>query len=449
MQKTEHVCGHIKNYTKSTGITEEDTVLQLASYCFDAAVMDIYGALLNGACLFIYDMKKEGLSSLYSELDKGTISIYHSTPTVYRRVFGNISDKCNTEKIRVFVLGGEEVKKSDYELFEKISTGGARLINGLGPTECTLAFQKQMIKNEEIMYSTIPVGYPVEGITVTLLDEDGNPGVLCGQMKLTGRNIAIGYLNCDEKNEVFSCQENGDICYKTGDYARILPNGEYIYIGRKDFQVKIRGIRIELSEIENTLKKHRAIREAKVVRKGEEYLGAYIICEKSEIVPETEIKSFLMKTLPKYMIPDYIEVLDEFPLTPSGKIDIQSLIRKEHKNAEIDILIAETEVEKNLEQIWKTLLHIDKVGVNQNFFDIGGNSLLTLVMQNEIVEKLSINVPVIELYQCSTIREIASYIEKNNARIDDFSESNEEIERKEIERRNQMKNLSRGRRRMK
>ena len=241
MQNHHNVLLHIRNYTNNLRINSSDRLTLLSSYSFDAAVMAIYGALLNGAALFPYDVNASGLSQIRAWMLQENITIYHSTPTLYRYFMETLSPDVVFSQVRIVVLGGEEVIKNDVDLYKKHFPKSCYFINGLGPTESTLALQNILTHDSLVKWGNVPVGYPVEGIEVSLLDESGNPGSLQGEIALSGSQVALGYWERpDLTNASFQVASTNSAhrIYRTGDLGRLLPDGKLIFLGRKDEQVK-------------------------------------------------------------------------------------------------------------------------------------------------------------------------------------------------------------------
>ncbi|MFC3926350.1 phosphopantetheine-binding protein, partial [Clostridium punense] len=207
--------------------------------------------------------------------------------------------------------------------------------------------------------------------------------------------------------------EPGTKMYKTGDLARWLPDGNIEFLGRIDNQVKIRGFRIELGEIENRLLQHESIKEAAVLVKenkdGEKYICAYVISDKK--LQELDLKGYLKETLPEYMVPAYFVELEKMPLTANGKLDRRAL-----PEPNLDATLTEYEaprnaVEETLAKLWSEILGVEKVGINDNFFDLGGHSLKATILMSKIHKELNKEVPLKKLFKSPTIKELGKYIE--------------------------------------
>ena len=419
MQNHHNVLLHIRNYTNNLRINSLDRLTLLSSYSFDAAVMAIYGALLNGATLYPYDVKTKGLSQMADWISQAGITIYHSTPTLYRYFMDTINADVIFPKVRIVVLGGEEVIRGDFDLYKRHFSESSYFINGLGPTESTLALQNVLSHNSTVKWGSLPVGYPVEGIEVLFLNEAGEPASLQGEIVLQGQQIALGYWEMpDLTNMAFQAVSKNNIkrSYRTGDFGRLLPDGSLIFLGRKDEQVKIRGFRIELGEIETTLNSHPTIKQSVVVAREiaskDKQLVAYIVTISKMPVEVSDIRSFLKNRLPDYMIPASLVQLDEIPLTPTGKVNRQAL---PVPDLDIDLrgtfVPPETDTEKSIARIWTEVLNLKQVGIHDNFFELGGHSLLATQVVSRIDKDFQINVSIRDFFTVPTIAQLAKVID--------------------------------------
>lgn len=397
MQSHRNVLHHIRNYTNNLKITPRDRLSLLSSYGFDAAIMDIFGALLNGATLCPFDLKMEGIEKLAPWMIEEGITIYHSTPTVYRYFIRSLNASMRFDNIRFVVLGGEEVLKTDLENFKKHFSHECIFINGFGPTECTVGLQFFADHNTVIHTEKVPIGYPVEGVEVQLIGESGESGAHQGEIAIKSPYVALGYWQKpDLTRRVFSnhFKKKGMRLYRTGDLGRFLPDGSLEYVGRKDNQVKIRGYRVEIGEIESKLLEMEAIREAVVIARkddaGQYQLSAFIVFHKEKTVPVPEIRKFLLTHLPDYMIPGTYHVLDALPLTPTGKVDRLALqtYRPSVSGVRKPTDSPRSEMEKFIAETWKDVLGVDHITVNDNFFDLGGHSLLAMSVVAKIEKKI-------------------------------------------------------------
>ena len=415
MQNHHNVLHFIKAYTNNLHIGARDRLTLISSYSFDAAVMDIFGALLNGATLYPIDVKKEGLLNLAQYIKECQISIYHSTPTVYRYFLNSLKDTDEFPSVRLVVLGGEAVVKRDVDLYKKHFCKDCVLINGLGPTESTVSLQYFIDAYTEVFQHAVPVGLPVEETQVVLLDEAGREVPLVGEIAIRSPYIALGYWRKSEITKAAFATQDGSRLYRTGDMGRLLADGMLDFRGRKDFQVKIRGHRVEVGEVEARLAEYPSVRECVVTLNengsGEKQLVAYLVHD-GHPPAGGELRHFLQEKLPDYMIPSIFVPLESLPLTPTGKIDRRALPQPKLEPAEAKAKVyARTEIEERLVRIWEQVLRVQPIGVQDNFFELGGHSLLAVHLFAHINQEFNVNLPLATLFRDATIESLAVVIE--------------------------------------
>ena len=420
MQNHRNVLHYLRVYTNNLHINSEDRLTLLSSYCFDASVMDIYGALLNGATLYPIDIRKSGLAGLREQLSSKRITIYHSTPTVYRYFVDTLADAAEFPQLRLVVLGGEEVKRRDVELYRKYFSDECTFVNGLGPTEATVSLQNFINKETRISSESVPVGFPVEDTEILLLNEAGNPVEMHGEIAIKSPHVALGYWrNPEATRAAFVCAgRQSERVYRTGDLGRRLPDGSIRFAGRKDFQVKIRGFRVELGEIESVLSQHPQIRESVVILRenaaGEKLLAAYVVARSKRSPGDDQLRSFLKAKLPEYMLPATFVSLAALPVTASGKVNRLALpapVELDHKPAAA-LSLPQTTLEKLLLPIWNDVLGVT-VGVHDNFFECGGHSLLAVRLFAEIEKRLGRRRPLATLFRAPTVAQLAAILEED------------------------------------
>jgi amino acid adenylation domain-containing protein len=423
VQNHRNVLHFIRVYTNNLHIDSADRLTLLSSYCFDASVMDIYGALLNGATLYPMDLKRDGLADLSEHLCTEKITIYHSTPTVYRYFIETLSERPEFPRLRLIVLGGEEVSRRDVELYRKHFSDGCIFVNGLGPTESTVSLQNFIDKRTTVSSESVPVGFPVEETEILLLSDAGKPVEIHGEIAIKSRHVALGYWrNVEATSAAFICCANGgDTCrmYKTGDLGRRLPDGSIRFEGRKDFQIKIRGFRVEMGEIEAVLCQHPLVRQSVVVARDGEGRGrqlvAYVVLQTDQSPDESELRIFLKKQLPEYMLPAAFVVLDALPMTESGKVNRRALPDPIRFNLKPVAAASAppTDLEELLLPIWSEVLGVP-VGVTDNFFECGGHSLMAVRLFAQIEKRLGHRLPLATLFRAPTVAQLAAVIEDDS-----------------------------------
>lgn len=425
-QTHRNVVSFIDRYIETLDLTEKDNLTMFSSFIHDASIVDIFTALFTGAVLYPMNLTKGDMfSKLPGWLEKEKISVWHSVPTVYRYFTAELETKLDITDLRFIVLGGEAVLKNDIEKFYTFFPPHCALYNLYGQTESTYnsgQFFKAANHNSGDDFS-ITLGNPVPGTQIFIIDENGNeaPLMVVGEIIVVSSFISPGYWKDEKSNkDKFSVDsENGRI-YFTGDLGRRLPSGMIEYIGRMDNQVKIRGYRIELGEIENIVIQYQDITQAAVLAIENAANEKYIACYFSSRNPIdiNGLKKFLSEYLMDYMIPAYFRKLEKFPLTVSGKIDRRALPKPEFNYGE-SYTGPGNEIEKKLVEIWSEILGRDElevcrlkniIGINDNFIELGGHSLKSMILMARIHKELSTKLKLENIFKNPTIKGLAKYI---------------------------------------
>ena len=391
---------HMKDYQ----VTNLDKSTKYAGFGFDASVWEIFPYLLSGSTIHVIPEELRldiGELNRYYEAHGITISFL---PTQICEEFL----KTGNRSLRKLLTGGDKLRQYVKTNFE--------LVNNYGPTENTVV-TTSFVTNQ--VYSNIPIGKPVSNSRIYILGENRQlqPVGVAGELCISGDGLARGYLNRAEltvEKFVANPYEPGERMYRTGDLARWLPDGNIEFLGRIDDQVKVRGYRIELGEIENELLKYGPVKEAVVVAREEEnggkYLCAYIVAE--EEIKIHELREYLVKELPDYMVPSYYIPVERIPLTPNGKIDRKALPQPEGAlYAAASYEAPGSHTEEILAGIWQEVLGVEKIGVHDNFFNLGGHSLKATVLASRIHKEMNVEIPLREIFQRATIRELAEYMD--------------------------------------
>ena len=418
MQSHRNVLHFISSYTNAARLSPGDRVALCSSYAFDGAVLDIYGAVLNGACLYPFDPRVGGLHELSRWIVRNRITVFHATPTLFRTLVATLRDGERLDSVRLVALGGETAYRSDLELFKAHFPEDSILINGFGATESTLGLRSYFDTRSVVTQNALPVGRPVDETEVLLLDRDGHPVAdrRIGEIAIKSRHVALGYWRKPaETRAVFIPDATlpGTTTYLTGDLGRALPDGSIEFVGRKDHQVKIRGFRVEPGEIESTLTGHPGVSEAAVVareaRPGEERLVAYVVPLSPDIPSPTELRRHMAQALPAYMVPSAIVVLPTLPRTPNGKLDRRALPAPERSRPELEerFVAHRTQREEALAAIWAEVLDLEQVGVNDDFFELGGHSLLATRLIMRVRATLGVQLDLKTLFECPTVAGVA------------------------------------------
>ncbi len=398
------------------GLTSTDNTTQLADQAFDAAVWEIWPTLTRGAKLHIV---KDEIRSVPARLVEWLL-VNNITITFLPTPIAEIvlmEPWPSTAKLRLLLTGGDALHK-----WPPLGLPFT-VVNNYGPTENTVVTTCVRLRAKTAPHVLPPIGRPIANTRIYILDAyhqplpPGIPGELC----IAGAGLARGYLNLPELTaERFIEVDLFGQCeriYKTGDLARWLPDGNLEYLGRLDHQVKLRGFRIELGEIEAVLAQHEAVREAvAVLYQGDDNprLVAYITVGndvEAAALPEV-LKAHLQSRLPDYMVPAHIQVLDTLPLTPNGKINRRALPTPTSDSlATVATYVApSTPVEERLAAIWRATLGLEQVGIHDNFFDLGGHSLLVVKLRDLLQTELQREIAVVDLFRYPTIHRLAHYL---------------------------------------
>jgi amino acid adenylation domain-containing protein len=398
----------------------DDRVALLHSTGFSASALPIFGTLLMGATLYPFDLRNN-MANLVSWIREEQITIFQGVPTLYRHFAMSLTGGEQFPHLRLITAGGESVLKVDVDLYKKHFSQTAKFRHGLGSTETQTMRQFIIDQNTVIDGNIVPVGYAVEDKEILIIGEDGH---YClpneeGEIVIRSRYISPGYWKKPELTaQRFKPDpiEDGVTLFYTGDLGRIDEEGCLYHLGRKDFQVKIRGFRVELGEIEAVLMQHSALQQAVVLvheRPGfEKRLVAYILPDKKQLAPtEEELRLFIRKRLPDYMLPSVYVYLDSLPVTPTGKVNRLGLPKLEEVyHLETDYVAPCDDTEKRLVAVWEDLFQLHPIGVCNDFFSLGGHSLLAATLITKIEENFGKRLEIAVLSAAPTIRDLAKHL---------------------------------------
>ena len=402
---------------KEFNVTEKDTLLFITSMCFDLSVYDIFGTLAAGGKIVI--AKKEQIQDpqrLKQLLREEKITFWDSVPSTMNYIVNSIEeneeDYCQTD-LRIVFMSGDWIPVRLPDSVKK-HFPNARVISLGGATEGTVWSIYYPIEKVTEYQTSIPYGKPMDNNYFYILDDNRKvvPYGVAGELYIGGAGVARGYANDMEKTAKAFVENRfitGEKMYKTGDLGRMLPDGNIEFLGRKDHQVKIRGYRVELGEIENQLLKCEDIREAAVVdrtdSKGNKYLCVYFVSDR-DITP-SELREHLSRELPDYMMPAYFARMERLPLTPNGKIDRKALPEPETVIEGVEYEAPQNEMEQKLVDIWSQILGVERIGVNDSFFELGGNSLNITTLVSRIRKECSVELPIKEIFADATVKNLA------------------------------------------
>lgn len=409
----------------SINLTQEDNVLQFRSISFDVAAEEIFPTLLTGSTLVVLKNNNINYLKLNSFIEYNKISVIN-LPTAYWHdwIYELYHENISLPKtLRIVIAGGEKIDNEKIDMWNKVSLGSnAKFIIAYGPTETTISMMNYHVKQESFMESNIPngiIGSPLTNTEVLVLDENLQmiPQGSIGELYIGGIGLALGYLNrpslTEEKFVQNPYKSKKELIFKTGDLVKYRSDGNIQFIGRTDNQVKIRGFRIELDEIKSVLLKHSSVNDAVVIINREDInkgIVAYVV-SKNKNTDSDDLKNYINRILPKYMVPDDIVFLKKFHKTTNGKIDFKSLpkplkIRKEKRK-----VLPKTAIEIQVNKLWIEILNNDDLSIEDDFFTIGGHSLAAIKLATRIQNIFNIDFQPKTIFEKSTIKAMSEEIE--------------------------------------
>ena len=407
------------DYIHNFQIVEDTRLLQYFSFSFDASVADFFMSLFSGARLYLVDkdemMPDSGLTDLIRD--------NHITNAVLPPSLLSVLPANEFPNLTILASGGDVCPP---ELAKKWATPNRKYWNAYGPTETTVCATWYLTNHLPRNAVNVPIGVPIPHYRIYILDQKYQPlpiGVP-GEMFIAGAGVTRGYLNRPDLTaekflpDPFS-DKRGARMYASGDLCRYLPDGNIEFLGRIDQQVKIRGFRIELGEIEATLLGHKNIKEAVVIAKGQagsKQLAAYVVNEEGSSLTIGEIRGFLSKRLPEYMMPAYFVFMDQLPVTSAGKIDKKRLPEPSFSRdaLENEFIAPRNNKEAVLAAIWQDLLNLKQIGVKDNFFELGGDSILSIQVVSRSNQK-GLKITPKQLFEHPTIEGLASVAQEGVA----------------------------------
>jgi amino acid adenylation domain-containing protein len=433
------VCNLVAAQIQSFDVQSDSRVLQFASFSFDASVSEILMALCRGASLHI---PRQGEVLAGESLSRAVAQSGITHATLPPAVLTALPEEVDLRTVRTLIAAGEALRESVARRWAK----GRRMVNGYGPTEATVCATLYHCSVKGT--GDPPIGRPIANTQIYILDEhrEAVPVGVTGELYIGGAGVARGYLNRPELTaerflEDPFAQEAGWRMYRTGDLGRWLPDGNIEFLGRNDWQVKIRGFRIELAEIESVLRTHTGVRDAVVAvreNKEEKRLVAYVVPAGKSACTTAELRDYLKQKLPDYMVPAAWVVLPALPLTPNGKVDRKALpLPGADAVAELSTVYVapDSETEQKIAAIWQDVLGIAKVGRNDNFFDLGGHSLLLTTVHTQLRQAFNKDITMVDLFRCTTVRALAQHLAgKSDSSVLDSIQADAEV-RKDARRR--------------
>jgi amino acid adenylation domain-containing protein len=427
----ESLVNHADGVLAAYELTSRDRVLQFAALSFDVAAEELFPTWLAGASVVLRtDEVSTSFEALHRFIERHAITVLNLPAAFWSAWVDNLADNDLRDNdgavlpptLRAVITGSEGVPAEQYRRWTSLAGTSIRWLNAYGPTETTItATVYDPTGADRPPGTVVPIGRPIHNVTCRVLDERGRPTPIGvpGELHIGGAGVALHYHGRPDLTkerfvpDQFSQSAEGR-CYRTGDLARWLPDGNLEFLGRIDDQVKIRGFRIELGEIEAALRDLDGVSQAAVVTRtdpaGSEYLEAHVVAEGDAPLDASELRRLLATMVPGYMVPAAIGRLDSLPLTPSGKVDRRALPEIEVVAGETTTVAPRTDLERQLAEIWSDVLGVVDVGIHDNFFDVGGNSLSAIRLFSAVKKLTGEKVELPELFASPSIGALAALL---------------------------------------
>jgi amino acid adenylation domain-containing protein len=411
---------------RQPGFHSNDRLLAVTTLSFDIAGLELWLPLTTGgeAILAPRSAASNGVA-LRGLLESSQATVMQATPVSWRLL---LESGWNDGRGLKILCGGEALPR---ELALRLLETGAEVWNLYGPTETTIWSTVQHV--QDAAAATVAIGKPIANTTVYVVDENMHlvPRGVAGELVIGGGGLARGYLKRPElttERFVQSPFRAGQRLYRTGDQARWRSDGTLEYLGRGDTQAKVRGYRIELGEIEGVLEQQPGVQQAVVIVRedapGDQRLTAYIVPRSGVPLEVRELREVLSTKLPEYMVPPAYVMLDAFPLTPNKKVDRKALPAPQGSAGVVPAAEYQppgNETERRIADIWRELLRVERVGVTDNFFDLGGHSLLVVQLQSRLAESLQLQVTLVELFQYPTVGALAKWVQRKQNLVEELA----------------------------
>ncbi len=417
----------VQGFAATIGLSASDRLLLFAPLSFDASVLQIFPALASGGGVVLHRSPRElSTDGVLDLCERQGITVLDLPAVFWRQWVEDVAARGRTlpPKVRLYLTGGESVPAARLRTWGKLARRPAAFLSSYGPTEATVTatvFQTTSERAGVLGWASVPIGAPLPGTRVYVLDRGARlvPRGVPGELFLGGPGLARGYLGRPELTAAAFVPDPhsglpGERLYRTGDLARHLPDGQLEFLGRADHQVKIRGFRLELTEVEAALARHPSVREAVVLLRedapGDKRLAAYVtpIAEIADgaLLAAGELRAFLAERLPQYMVPSSFTVMAALPALPSGKVDRSALPAPEAPEAGSDYLAPRTPEERILAEVWAQVLRVERVGVRDNFFALGGDSILSIQIIARANQR-GLHLTPKQLFENQTVAELA------------------------------------------
>lgn len=405
--------------TNAYGIAAEDRHSLLFFCGYTAAVPDLYDTLLNGATLYPFDPQQHTLDELATWLEAEKITFFHPPAALFRRLLDSLVGENRFPALRLIILAGQKIYKSDVERFRTIFSPSSLLLYRLAMTEAG-SVAHFLMNHTTSFGEVVPVGYPTADKEIILLDDEGQPTAASeGEIAIRSRYLSAGYWRNDALNAEKFLPDVSDptlLLYRTGDIGRLQEDGSLEVLGRRDSMVKIRGYRVELGAIEEALNRLSFVKEAAVIvqdgPQNTQQLSAYLVPAHQPLTAR-DLRYALQQTLPPHMIPTHYIFLTELPLNANGKLDRQALPALSPSRPALSTAYAPpTDASQaELSALWEGLFGINPIGIHDDFFEIGGSSLTVLHLLAEIKKGFGVTIPIELFLQEPTISNLSSLVQ--------------------------------------
>ena len=421
----QNLCNFVFAIKEKIDFSANKTMVSITTISFDIFELELWVTLTSGMKLVVANEEEQHIPELLNKLcEKNKVNMIQTTPSRYSLMFEDENNLKFFENLTDILIGGEAVTEDIISKIKKISK--AKIYDVYGPTETTIWSTLKDITNNDI----IDIGRPIGNTQVYILDDKlkivpiGNEG----ELYIAGDGVGQGYLNREDLTSERYLKNpylENSIMYQTGDVCKFDSDGNLHYLGRKDGQIKIRGLRIELEEIEKRILEFKGIKKAKVIKQtigNREIISAYYIASKR--IKNADLREYLVKFLPNYMIPSYFTALDEFPYTPNGKVDKKKLpipngvLQMESK----EYVKPKTDLEIKIAEIWEEVLNTKPIGIKDNFFELGGDSILAMNLNIKLIP-LTDKIKYADIFTYPTIEKMVQKIEKDEVHQEENFES--------------------------
>lgn len=400
-------------------LSRDDRVLQFASPGFDTVVEEIFPILTALGTVVVSPVELFPSFEAFERFTEENSVTILDLPTAWWHSWVadmNEAQRRPPDCLRTVIVGGEAARTDIWGLWKPLA-GPIRWINSYGPSEATVVVSTfEPPATFRPSSPLMPIGKPLQNVSFTVIDESGHtlPPRIAGELVIEGAAVALGYLDPVETLSSFDMRDPILPRYRTGDRVRLMSDGTFEFLGRIDSQVKIRGVRVELAEVEAAVRAHEGIADAVVVSDGSGLIG-HVVARKPSI-DGGQLRDHLSRLLPEPMIPGTWQIHDEFPTTPSGKIDRGTLrVREQEPSHRGDSIAPRSPVESQIADIWRSVLKVPAISMDDSFFDLGGHSLLGVKMLSEILSSFGVQLPLRAIFEFPTIEAMARLVEDADA----------------------------------